>query len=244
MLIAMNLAAVSEGGLVAGADGCRDGWICLRARKQRDADLEVVDLTVVPDFATLIRLARDCAALAVDIPIGLSEDGRRQADYAARRLLGPRRSSVFPPPPRFVLGMDDYETANSASKSRFRRGLQKQTFNISPKIREADAAMRPELQERIVESHPEVSFWALGGESPLVDSKHTPGGIEHRLRLLQTVFGDSFRELAPPKGAKRDDLYDACVLAWSASRVAARRAIRVPAEVERDERGLRMEIVY
>ncbi len=240
----MNLAAAAKGSLVAGADGCRDGWVCVKALRQGETGLVLADVAVVPDFAALIRLTGDCAALAVDIPIGLSSDGRRQADSEARRRIGRRRSSVFPTPPRLVLGIDDYETANSISKSRFQRGLQKQTFNILAKIREADAAMRPEMQDRIVESHPEVSFWALGGDKPLADSKHTSAGLAHRFWLLETVYGDSIRDLTPPKGAKRNDLYDASVLAWSASRVAVGDAIHLPPEAERDERGRRMEIVY
>jgi len=47
-----------------------------------------------------------------------------------------------------------------------------------------------------------------------------------------------------PAGAARDDLYDALVLAWTATRLARGAAARLPAEPEGDGRGLRMEIVY
>ena len=143
-----------------------------------------------------------------------------------------------------MLGITDYETANSMSRALFQRGLQKQTFDILPKIREADAAMRPATQDRIVEAHPEVSFWSLAGEQHLPFAKRKPEGRASRLRLLETVFGAQIRNAEPPRGAARDDLYDACVLAWTASRVAAGSAVHLPPAAQRDERGLRMEIVY
>jgi predicted RNase H-like nuclease len=231
-------------GLVAGADGCRGSWAVVTAQPAGAGQLRLRDVAVVPDFAALLRLTRRSAAVAVDIPIGLSANGRRQADFEARRRIGPRRSSVFPAPARLLLDATAYETANATSRTKLGRGLQKQVFNILPKVRQADAAMTPELQKRVVESHPEVCFWALGGESPPRHPKRTPGGRAERLRLLETVYGASIRDLAPPKGAAWDDLYDACVLAWTASRVAAGAAVRLPTEVQRDECGLRMEIVY
>jgi predicted RNase H-like nuclease len=199
---------------------------------------------VVPDFRTLLAITEVCAALAVDVPIGLSEDGQRQADFAARACIGPRRSSVFPPPPRLCLTASSYVEANTSSKERFGRGLQRQTFNILPKICEADACMTSELQIRVVESHPEVSFWALAGDEPLGFAKRTAEGRAERRRLLETAFGPAVRELVPPRGAAWDDLYDACVLAWTASHVAAGTAVHLPSEPHYDARGLRMEIVY
>jgi predicted RNase H-like nuclease len=231
--------------VVAGVDGCSGGWLCVRARVSTlEGRLALQDAVVLPDFAALLRQTGDCAAVAVDIPIGLNADGQREADAEARRRIGPRRSSVFPAPPRPLLVESGYADANAASKAQFGRGLQKQAFNILPKIREADAAMTPELQERVVESHPEVCFWALGRERHLLHAKRTREGAEERLRLLEAVYGPSAGLLAVPASAARDDLYDACVLVWTASRVAAGTAVHLPGEAQRDKRGLRMEIVY
>ena len=41
-----------------------------------------------------------------------------------------------------------------------------------------------------------------------------------------------------------DDVLDAIVAAWTASRVVTGIAVRLPIDPERDESGLRMEIVY
>lgn len=227
----------------AGADGCPAGWVVVSATCD-GARLALRDVRVELDFVALLQTTSACAALAVDIPIGLSEDGRREADFLARACIGPRRSSVFPAPPRFALDVPDYATANALSRSRFSHGLQKQTFNILPKIKEADACLTPAMQQRVVESHPEVSFWALAGRNPLRYAKRSPEGRALRLRLLQTAFGPAMRDLKPPYGAAWDDLYDACVLAWTASRVADGTAVHLPSEPQRDARGLRMEMVY
>jgi predicted RNase H-like nuclease len=180
----------------------------------------------------------------VDIPIGLSADGRRGADYAARQFIGPRRSSVFPPPARSVLEAwpADYWGLNALSKG-IRAGISRQTFNILPKIHEADLVMTPTLQARVRECHPEVSFCALNGDC-LRYAKRTREGQRERIDLLETVFGPSIRDLRPPRGAALDDLYDAAVLAWTASRIARGEASSLPAMPEADARGLRMEIVY
>jgi predicted RNase H-like nuclease len=199
---------------------------------------------VVPDFAALIEATAACATVAVDIPIGLSEDGRREADFLARARIGPRRSSVFPAPARLLLAASTYPEANALSRSALGKGLSAQAFNILPKIREADDCMIPAMQSRITESHPEVSFWALAGGRPLLHAKRRPEGRAERLRLLETAHGPGIRDLTPPHGAAWDDLYDACVLAWTASRIAAGTAVHLPAEPQRDVRGLHMEIVY
>ena len=228
--------------LVAGADGCRKGWVVAFAEAGAQG-LRLRQPRVVPDFAALLAATADSAAVAVDIPIGLSEDGRRLADFAARACIGRRRSSVFPAPPRFCLNGAGYAEANQTSKVRFGRGLQRQTFNILPKICEADACMMPAMQDRLVESHPEVSFWALA-QRMLPHAKHKPDGLAERLRLLHGIYGPGLGDLAAPAGAALDDLYDACVLAWTAARLASGTAVHLPEEPQLDSRGLRMEIVY
>ena len=52
--------------------------------------------------------------IAVDMPIGLAERGPRACDIAARRVLPRgRKSSVFPPPRRAMLGCADWAEANA-----------------------------------------------------------------------------------------------------------------------------------
>ncbi len=228
---------------VAGVDGCRGGWLCVIARVGL-AGLQFETCNVASSFGDLIEATSQCTAVAVDIPIGLSEDGRREADFEARRRLGPRRSSVFPAPARCLLETSSYAEANALSRSVLGKGMSAQAYGILNKIRDADRSMTPHLQQRIVESHPEVSFWALAGDEPLSNYKRTREGAAERLRLLETIFGREIRDVAKPHGSAWDDLYDACVLAWTASHVAKGDAVHLPAEGQYDARGLRMEIVY
>ena len=229
---------------VAGVDGCRGGWLYVVASIGAGGGLQLEACGVAANFRELIEATINCAAVAVDIPIGLSDDGRREADSEARRRLGPRRSSVFPAPARCLLATGSYPEANAVSRSVVGKGLSAQAYGILDKIRDTDAAMTPELQSRIVESHPEVSFWSLAGDEPLAHYKRTPDGASERLRLLETVFGPEVRDLTKPRAAGWDDLYDACVLSWTASHVARGDAVHLPAQPQYDARGLRMEIVY
>ena len=178
---------------------------------------------VVASFAEL--MAERFALALIDIPIGLLE-GPRQCDLAARKLLGPRRASVFPAPPRRLLKARRYAGQCSI-----------QLWNILYKIREVDAGMNRRLQRRAREAHPECSFALLNG-APLRFSKKTAAGGAERRRLLRPHFG----EIAAVPGAGRDDVLDAWALLWSARRAAAGEA-RVLGDGERDSRGLRCEIV-
>jgi predicted RNase H-like nuclease len=228
---------------VAGVDGCRAGWLAVLATVHDGRALCVQDVVVFGSLGQLLDLTGACSAVSIDIPIGLSDDGRRAADFEARRMIGRRRSSVFPPPARALVGCCDYASANALSRRNYGRGISRQTFNILEKIRDADSAMTPSLQQRVVESHPEVSFCALNADVCLQHTKRTVAGREERSRLLSRAFED-LAGLSPPRGAAWDDLYDACVLAWTASRLATGCERRLPAHPQCDTRGLRMEIVY
>ena len=144
--------------VVAGVDGCRGGWVVVVASTD-GARFTLRDVEVVPDFARLLDFTAACAAVAVDIPIGLSAREPRLADLAARRLLGrPRASSVFPTPLRGALHCAEYREACAASVAAGGKMLSQQAFHILPKIREANAALSPSDQARIVESHPELAL--------------------------------------------------------------------------------------
>ena len=67
-----------------------------------------------------------------------------------------------------------------------------------------------------MEAHPEVSFWALNSGEAMSFSKKKPKGAEERLALLSAVFENDLTSIVVPSGAQRDDLYDACVVAWTA----------------------------
>lgn len=230
---------------VAGVDGCPGGWIVVWARA--DGPLRLLGVRVVPEFAEVVARTRDCAVVAIDIPIGLSDDGRRDADVAARKALRPlRHNSVFPAPVRPVLAAMDYREACEISARAHRDGkkISKQTYFLVKRIADVDRLMDAALQRCIVEVHPEVCFWALNGGTPLPHYKKTADGQKERLALLSTVFSDELAAVETPARADRDDLLDACAAAWTAWRFATGQHGTLPLNPPLDSRGLRMEIVY
>lgn len=198
-----------------------------------------------PDLRAVIAQidAGELATAAVDIPIGLASGGPRRADVEARRLLGPRRSSVFPAPARSVLAATSYEEACALSRAASGKAISKQLFNILPKISEVDAVITPQRQRRLFEMCPELSLTVLAG-APMNHAKTTAAGRVERLDALGAAFGHAAiqRHLrSVPRGAKADDLLDALAGAWTAMRVAAAEHLQLGGDV--DERGLRMEVV-
>jgi predicted RNase H-like nuclease len=209
---------------VAGVDGCRGGWVVATVHGWR----------VVPSFATI---AREFALIGVDMPIGLPDNWRREADRAARELVRPRGSCVFPTPPRALVGHDDYAVANAASKARYGVGLTRQSFFLFPKIRDVDAVIDAASQHRFLEVHPECSFTAL--TSAVLEPKRTAAGRQHRQEALEAVFGPIAHR---PSGARPDDVLDAYAVLWTALR-HRRGESRTLGGDETDGRGLVMRIV-
>lgn len=206
-----------------------------------------LEIRYLPKFIDLIRQEPKPKIIAIDIPIGLWEKGDRTCDKEARALLGwPRRCSVFPPPPRSALKAEDYNEARELSiKATSGKSLSKQSFAIAEKIRQVDEWISPRRQQRVLEVHPEVSFWALNKGNSLKNNKKSGDGMEERLRLLRPLFVDLDGLLAviDRHNAAVDDLLDAAVAVWTARRVAAGEECRLRSE-ERDCKGLRMEITY
>ncbi|MGE0627945.1 MAG: DUF429 domain-containing protein [Hyphomicrobiaceae bacterium] len=238
---------------VAGADGCRGGWLVVLRRLASAAGARAI---VVPKLVDVLELECSPAAIGVDIPIGLPErvrTGGRAADVEARAHLGARKSAVFPVPARRAVMQSDYRAACDVALacSDPPRKVSKQCFHLFPKIREVDEFMRPELQSRIYECHPELGFWALNGERPLDHPKKRnslpwKAGLEHRTGLLERAgYERTFLEAGPPCAravAGLDDFLDAAVCSWSAARIVRGSGRRFPHVPEHDARGLRMEI--
>lgn len=80
--------------------------------------------------------------IAIDIPIGLSDDGPRACDQLARSRLDRRKSSIFPAPIRAILDEKSYEAACAHSFRRVGKKISKQTWAILAKIRSVDECLR------------------------------------------------------------------------------------------------------
>jgi predicted RNase H-like nuclease len=246
--------------IVAGADGCRAGWAVVLF----DPATGVVSARIVPTVADLLAHTAGARVVAVDMPIGLLDAavaGGRECDREARRRLGwPGSSSVFSPPARAAFGHATYRAALAAQRasSPTRTGFSLQAWHLLPKIQDLDRALTPALQERVVEVHPELSFRTLNGGAGC-GPKKSAAGRARRAALLRAaglggvdrLVGRWFGQLpgqppgtSPRRDAAIDDLLDACAAAWTAARILAGTAERLPAEPPCDSRGLRMEIRF
>src|SRR5262245_61248774 len=182
----------SDAPWLAGADGCRTGWVVAFVHPSGDE----VRVRIEPSFAAILAASERPAIVAVDMPIGLPARagyGGRGPENAVRPLLGQRQSSVFSVPSRpAIAALDYWEACRVAlATSDPPRKVSKQLFMIAPKIREVDAVLRAEAAAaaRVFEVHPEVAFWRLNGEEPLDQPKKVKGtpyppGLALRRQLL------------------------------------------------------------
>jgi predicted RNase H-like nuclease len=218
---------------VAGVDGVPDGWVTVRVAA------DSVAWAVVASAAEVLTSTADCAAVGVDIPLGLPDGPRRRAcDVQTAARLGPARSSVFPAPPRAVLAAPTYAEACVVARRLTGRAISVQTFQIGSKIREWDEL--PALPNRVVEVHPELSLRTMAPDVRFAPKKSARGAGQRIAALARWV--DPARALADlPVGARLDDVLDALAVAWSAARWAAG-AAEVIGE-ERDGRGRSMRVV-
>ena len=219
---------------VLGVDGWRGAWVGALL------DGRSLTLLALPDAAAVLAVP-DVDVIAIDMPIGLSDDGVRTCDVEARRRLGPAGSSVFPAPVRPVLATRSYADACAVSLRARGKSLSIQSFNLMPSIRALDEALGNPADPRVHEVHPELSFRAL--DPRVVDRKASRPGVAQRIRALQRVMDvlDALAE-APPEVPMVDAL-DACTDAWSAQRIADGRAESV-GDDRRDARGRPMRISF
>ncbi len=199
------------------------------------------EVATAADLAALIGRFPDAAVIAIDMPIGLSSTAR-ECDIAARRFVGPRRSSVFVTPPGDVLFAPSYDEANRRSRERYGAGISRQAYALSANVRVVDDLARND--PRLIEVHPEVSFRALA-TTPLTAGKRTWAGSVERRRLLEGAGIAIPDDIGPAgRGAGVDDVFDAAVAAWSARRIADSTAQCLPDPPERDARGRNTAIWY
>jgi predicted RNase H-like nuclease len=223
--------------VVAGADGCRTGWVVCR----RDTD-GTLDIRIVK---TLAEACEGLSILAVDMPIGFVDTPRpaRACEVEARKLLPGKASSVFPTPCRPVLACTTHAEANALSKT-LGVGINQQTFHLFPKMNEVDELLckRPELQRIVYEAHPELAFARMNGGKPVLSKKRQPDGYAERRRLLaRHGFRTRVERLS---GAARDDILDAIAVCRTATLIAAGTATCLGPTDERDRHGLPMNIWF
>ena len=212
-----------------GADGAPGTWACVRLHDDGATSLAVHSMEEIP--------RAPCVAL--DVPIGLPEQqGPRPCDVQARERLGPRRASVFAPPARPLLALDDHAAMRELLATAGGASISAQAAALVPRIRVVDRFVRadPTVHDWLFESHPELVFHRLAGPLP---AKRTAAGLVRRLRAVRQAFPDAEERLAgAPGGAALDDWLDAYVCLIAAVR---------PAGVlggDRDAQGVPMRVRY
>lgn len=241
---------LTENLTVAGLDGCRSGW-CMVVFP--DGDVTRPALHALPHIQDVLIHPTAPAILAIDMPIGLPDKsikGGRPVEPHVRPLLGQRQSSVFSVPARAAVMETDYKAAcdMAMAHSDPPRKVSKQCFYLFPKIREVDAIMSPNQEDRIFEVHPELAFWRLNGDTPVASPKKIKGRVnpegitERQALLMRQGVPETFFDKPRPTGVGADDRVDATACALIALRLSQGLARPFPEAYERDGHGLRMAI--
>ena len=233
--------------MFVGVDGCRAGWLAIGLEAEGSWQVNIF-----PDVSNLWDHHRRASLILIDIPVGLKTGGKaeRRCDPVVRKLLGPRRSSVFPAPCREAIYAGSYQEACDINQRLTSKRLSVENWNIIPKIREMDCLLSDDAsaRNRIREIHPELCFWGLAGR-PMQHAKKRNEGLSERLQLLQSIYPQTadivnhalstYRR----KDVARDDILDALAAAVTGL-MGVDNLVSIPQEPEFDERGLRMEMVY
>jgi predicted RNase H-like nuclease len=221
--------------MIVGVDGCGDRWIAVV--DLGDGRTEIRPIT---DIQELIE-DHELEHIVIDVPIGLTDKGSREADTLARALLKKRGRCAFTAPIRPIINCESWEEACRVRFAIEGKKISKQLFGILDKVRAVDAALRKTNAANIFEGHPEVSFALMNDGSPLLTSKKKSAGRECRRELISRYFLDANARMAEYKH-HREDVLDAYAMLWTARRVKSGNACRFPTERRYDGLGLRMEI--
>jgi predicted RNase H-like nuclease len=218
-----------------GLDGFRKGWVAVLL----DGDVQEIAFHRNVTEA----LSRPFDRAAIDIPIGMTDDGERDCDLLARAKLRPHTSRVFTGTRRWLwLEYGDPDRANREAQRRGQKRVSRQLWHLGPKIMEVDAFLRANRSRDIREAHPELVFLRLNGGRPLPSKKSEEGTRLRRALLKREGIRNIGRWLANERigtGAKIDDVLDACAVAIAARDVAG----CVPeGRPPRDAYGLPMQI--
>jgi predicted RNase H-like nuclease len=218
-----------------GLDGFGRGWVAVRL----DGDLH--EIRFCHDIADALSTGFDRAA--IDIPIGMTDDGERACDLLARERLRPHSSRVFTGARRWIWQEFNHpDEANEECGRRSQKRVSRQLWHLGPKIMQVDAFLRAHRSLDVREVHPELVFLRLNANKPLPSKKSEEGDCLRRKLLKGSGFREVDRWLTKTRigtGAKRDDVLDACAVALAARELAGSVGSPQP-----DTYGLPMQIWF
>jgi predicted RNase H-like nuclease len=220
-----------------GLDGFRKGWVAVLLGDDEQA---ISFHTNVSD-----ALSGRFDRAAIDIPIGMTDNGERSCDLLARERLRPHASRVFTGARRWLWQeFNDPDAANREVGRRGQKRVSRQLWHLGPKIMEVDAFVRANSALDIREVHPELVFQRLNEDRPL-PSKKFEAGLSMRHQLLEQAGLASVDVWTSctriGTGAKVDDVLDACAAAIAARDPRRRVPDGTPAP---DAHGLPMQIWF
>jgi predicted RNase H-like nuclease len=223
--------------VVAGVTPCGPAWLVAPAKLQGTVFAPEEPFLISP-FSEVVDQRPTFAAIALNAPVGyldLGAAGGRTCDREARAILGAKRgSSIQSAPIRSATNELEFlpDHLDAISKT------------LLPRYREVAAEMAPFRQRTVYEVHSDLCFYELNEGEPMKWSKQSEAGLSERREVLRSKFPSSDRILsAEVPGASASHLIDVAAFVWTARRIFARAAIRLPQDPEWDEQGLRMEIV-
>jgi len=222
--------------IVASVTPCPGGWLVAPA-KLHAATFAPEDPKVLEKFSMVFEERPQFDVMAVNAPIGYPDDPEepRTCDLVARQLLGRRAMTVHNTPIRSTI-----ETGMVRTDER----LDAISLMMLRRYREVGEEMLPYRQRTVYEAHPELSFLVINGDQPLKRSKKKePGLLERRVLLEKRIPGVRRIIDAELPGVFPWTLLDAAALLWTARRIFAKAASRIPTDPEWDSEGLRKEIV-
>ena len=226
-----------------GLDWARNGWLGIILRDDGDHDFDLF-----PSIFSVWSNHKDADQILIDIPIGLSKNGKRACDECTVELLKPiRHNSVFSTPVREAVYAKTLTEAKEINEE-FGFSISNQAWSICLRIREVDELFNEFSGAigRVRESHPEVCFAALNG-SPMEHKKSTEEGLRERKDVLfekdeslEALYEDVIETFVePPSWARRvskngkDDVLDSLVLAYTA-RLSDQEQTTLPEDPEMD----------
>jgi predicted RNase H-like nuclease len=223
--------------VVAGVTPCGPSWLVAPAKLQGTI-FAPEDPQLISPFSEVLDQRPTFAVIALNAPVGYldqSAAGGRTCDREARALLGPKRgSSIQSAPVRSPT--NDLEFLPDH--------LDAISMTLLPRYREVASEMAPFRQRTVYEVHSDVCFYQLNDGSPMQFPKQTEKGLNERREILVDKFPGATRILSTElPGVSQAHLLDVAVFVWTARRIFARAAVRIPRDPEWDEQGLRMEIV-
>lgn len=222
--------------LVAGITPCPGGWLVASAKVQA-VTIAPEDPRVFGKFAEVFDEHPSFDVIALNAPVGFPDapDELRSCERDARALLGRRAITVRRTPTRETLATGIPSTDEH---------LDAVSLVLLPRYSEVASEMLPYRQRTVYEAHPELSFLVINGDQPLSRSKKSQEGIEERRAVLIKRIPGILRVLdAELPGVSPAHLNDAAALVWTARRILAKAALRLPENPEWDAEGLRKEYV-